>query len=57
MFEAVNGVRKKYCLPTPVLFIHLYTLLYICTIFIVMSGWFLLTLAIVQSQGKIELVN
>ena len=57
MFEAVNDVRKKYCLHTPVLFTHLYTPLYICTIFIVMSGWFLLTLAIVQSQGKIELVN
>ena len=57
MFEAVNDVRKKYCLHTPVLFTHLYTPLYICTIFIVMSGWFLLTLGIVQSQRKIELVN
>ena len=57
-FEAVNGIRKKKnCLHTPVLFTHLYTPLYIFTIFIVMSGWFLLAAAIVQSQRKMELVN
>ena len=56
-FEAVNVVWKKYCLHTPVLFTHLYTPLYIFTIFIMMSGWFLLASAIVQSQRKIKLVN
>ena len=49
--------KKKNCLHTPVLFTHLYTPLYIFTIFIVMSGWFLLASAIVQSQRKIKLVN
>ena len=49
--------EKEYCLHTPVLFTHLYTPLNIFTIFIVMSGWFLLASAIVQSQRKMELVN
>ena len=49
--------EKKYCLHTPGLFTHLYTPLYIFITFIVMSGWFLLTSAIVQSQRKIKLGN
>ena len=56
-FEAVNGVRKKYCLHTPMLFTHLHTPLYIFAIFVVTSGWFLLASSIVQSQCKIELVD
>ena len=56
-FEAVNGVRKKYCLHTPMLFTQLHTPLYIFAIFIVMSGWFLLASSIVQSQRKIKLLN
>ena len=47
--------EKEHCLHTPVLLTHLYTPLYIFTIFIVMSGWFLLASASVQSQRKMEL--